>query len=316
MGGAIAQLTWRRHRDRVDGLVLAATAPHFAERRDERLSFLGLTGLAALARVTPSQARDRISDQVYLRRKTETWGPWAVAAARHDWRMVLEAGRALGNFSSTDWLDEIDVPTSVIVTMRDPVVPLRRQVRLFDRIPGAEAFRVDGEHDAVVANADRFVPTLVRAVDSVTARLTVGVMVGADLSRSWVGRSARVARLGAKVGGTYAGTAARKVFASTERRIELDERRRLTTAQQVADELGRMKGALMKLGQMASYLDEGLPEPLRLALAQLQSNAPPMSSNLVDSVITAELGAPPEQVFAEWDAEPIAAASIGRSIEP
>jgi len=172
MGGAIAQLTWRRHRDRVDGLVLAATAPHFAERRDERLSFLGLTGLAALARVTPSQARDRISDQVYLRRKTETWGPWAVAqAARHDWRMVLEAGRALGNFSSTDWLHEIDVPTSVIVTMRDPVVPLRRQVRLFDRIPDAEAFRVDGEHDAVVANADRFVPTLIRAVDSVIARL-------------------------------------------------------------------------------------------------------------------------------------------------
>ena len=175
MGGAIAQLTWRRHRDRVDGLVLAATAPHFAERRDERLSFLGLTGLAALARVTPSQARDRISDQVYLRRKTETWGPWAVAqAARHDWRMVLEAGRALGNFSSTDWLEEIDVPTSVIVTMRDPVVPLRRQVRLFDRIPGAEAFRVDGEHDAVVANSDRFVPTLVRAVDSVIGRLHGG----------------------------------------------------------------------------------------------------------------------------------------------
>ena len=172
MGGTIAQLTWRRHRDRVDGLVLAATAPHFAERRDERLSFLGLTGLAALARVTPTQARYRISDQVYLRRKTETWGPWAVAqAARHDWRMVLEAGRALGNFSSTDWLGEIDVPTSVVVTMRDPVVPLRRQVRLFDEIPGAEAFRVDGEHDAVVANADRFVPTLIRAIGSVTSRI-------------------------------------------------------------------------------------------------------------------------------------------------
>ena len=174
MGGTIAQLTWRRHRDRVDGLVLAATAPHFAERRDERLSFLGLTGLAALARVTPTQARDRISDQVYLRRKTETWGPWAVAqAARHDWRMVLEAGRALGNFSSTDWLGEIDVPTSVVVTMRDPVVPLRRQVRLFDEIPGAEAFRVDGEHDAVVANADRFVPTLIRAIGSVTSRIVI-----------------------------------------------------------------------------------------------------------------------------------------------
>ncbi|MDA2944081.1 MAG: alpha/beta hydrolase [Actinomycetota bacterium] len=168
MGGAIAQLTWQRHRDRVDGLVLAATAPHFAERRDERLSFLGLTGLAALARVTPGQARDRISDQVFLQRKTQSWGAWAVTqAARHDWRMVLEAGRALGGFSSLDWLGDIDVPTSVITTMRDPVVPLRRQVRLFEQIPGAEAFRVDGEHDAIVAKADRFVPTLVRAVDHV-----------------------------------------------------------------------------------------------------------------------------------------------------
>ena len=62
-------------------------------------------------------------------------------------------------------------------------------------------------------------------------------MARTDLSRSWMGRSARVARLGARVGGTYAGTAARKVFASTERRIELDERRRLSTAQQVADEI-------------------------------------------------------------------------------
>jgi 3-oxoadipate enol-lactonase len=173
MGGAVAQLVWRRHRERVEALALCATAPHFAERREERLSFLGLTGLAALARVTPGQARDWISDQVYLQRKSQSWGPWAVAqAARHDWRMVLEAGRALGSFSSTDWISEIDVPTSVVVTMRDPVVPLRRQVRLFEQIPGAEAFRVDGEHDAIVARSDRFVPTLVRAVHSAHERAT------------------------------------------------------------------------------------------------------------------------------------------------
>ena len=130
--------------------------------------------------------------------------------------------------------------------------------------------------------------------------------------RSWLGRSARVARLGARVGGTWAGTGARKLFASTERRIELDERRRLTTAQQVADELGQMKGALMKLGQMASYLDDGLPEPLRMALAQLQSNAPPMSADLAAGVIESELGAGPDRLFVEWDPEPIAAASIGQ----
>lgn len=171
MGGPVAQLIWQRHRSRVDGLVLCATTPYFAGRRPERLSFMGLTGLAAVARYTPSQARSWITDQVYLQRKSEVWSPWAVEqASQHDWRMILEAGKAIGNFSSSDWITEIDVPTSVVVTMRDQVVPLRRQVRLVESIPDAEPFRVDGGHDAVVALADRFVPQMLRGLDSVVER--------------------------------------------------------------------------------------------------------------------------------------------------
>ncbi|MCU0261109.1 MAG: AarF/ABC1/UbiB kinase family protein [Ilumatobacteraceae bacterium] len=132
------------------------------------------------------------------------------------------------------------------------------------------------------------------------------------LHRSWFRRSATVARLGAAVGGTYASTAARKAFASAERRVELDRERELRTAEQVAERLGHMKGALMKLGQMASYLDDGLPEALRTALAQLQSNAPPMSAELAADTIERELGARPDALFAEWDPDPIAAASIGQ----
>ena len=85
--------------------------------------------------------------------------------------------------------------------------------------------------------------------------------------------------------------------------------RELRTAEQVAERLGNMKGALMKLGQMASYLDDGLPEPLRQALAQLQANAPPMRAELAAEVIERELGRPPDELFVEWDPEPIAAAS-------
>lgn len=132
------------------------------------------------------------------------------------------------------------------------------------------------------------------------------------MRRTWWSRSAAVAKLGARVGGNYASTAARKVFASAERRDELDRRREMKTAQQVADELGQMKGALMKLGQMASYLDEGLPEHLRAALSQLQSDAPPMAPELAAGVIEAELGSPPEKLFVDWDPVPIAAASIGQ----
>lgn len=131
-------------------------------------------------------------------------------------------------------------------------------------------------------------------------------------STKWVGRSTRVARLGAKVGVTHLGTAARKVFADAERRSELDTKRQIATAQHVTEELGQMKGALMKLGQMASYLDDALPEPLRAALATLQNSAPPMSAELASAVIADELGAAPDQLFAEWDPTPIAAASIGQ----
>lgn len=168
MGGSIAQLIWHRHPDRVAGLVLCATAPIFAERREERLSVIGISGLAALARLTPAQARRWITEQVYLQRKTDQWEPWAVAqASTHDWRMVLEAGRALGNFSSLEWLGGVDVPTSIIVTVRDEVIPVRRQIQLVTSIRHAQIHRIDAGHDAAVAAADQFVPALLRSIDAI-----------------------------------------------------------------------------------------------------------------------------------------------------
>ena len=146
----------------------------------------------------------------------------------------------------------------------------------------------------------------------VRMRRNGSVAPGHAVHRSRLQRNTRLARLGARVGTTYATTAARKTFASAERRESLDRDRELRSAQQVADELGHMKGALMKLGQMASYLDDGLPEPLRLALSQLQSNAPPMSVELSIETIERELGRPVDELFVEFDPDPIAAASIGQ----
>jgi 3-oxoadipate enol-lactonase len=171
MGGPIAQLIWKRHRQRTAGVVLCATSAYFSTSRQERMSFLGLSGLAAVARLTPLQARLWLTEQFYLQRKAGQWEQWALdQASAHDWRAILEAGRAIGSFSSRDWISEIDVPTSTLITMRDRVVPVRRQVRLFEAIPDAEAFRVDGDHDACVANAKQFVPTLLRACRSVVER--------------------------------------------------------------------------------------------------------------------------------------------------
>ncbi len=68
----------------------------------------------------------------------------------------------------------------------------------------------------------------------------------------------------------------------------------------------------MKLGQLLSFCSEGVPEPLRVALAGLCADAPPMSSQLAREAVTAELGHPPEVLFGSWDPVPVAAASIGQ----
>ena len=90
-------------------------------------------------------------------------------------------------------------------------------------------------------------------------RAAAGPVVGTG----FLARNARLARLGARTTGGYAVHRARRVFASAERREALDREHEIRSAEQVAAELGNMKGALMKLGQMVSYLDEGLPEHLR-----------------------------------------------------
>jgi predicted unusual protein kinase regulating ubiquinone biosynthesis (AarF/ABC1/UbiB family) len=107
-------------------------------------------------------------------------------------------------------------------------------------------------------------------------------------------------------------TQARSLLADDAKRRRLQAERERRDAHDLVESLGEMKGALMKLGQMASYLDDGMPEPMRHALAQLRSNAPPMPGDLALSEIERSLGRPLHQVFIAIDPTPIAAASIGQ----
>ncbi|GAC1531789.1 MAG: AarF/ABC1/UbiB kinase family protein [Acidimicrobiales bacterium] len=125
-------------------------------------------------------------------------------------------------------------------------------------------------------------------------------------------RNLQIAELGVRAGSGEIWHRARRTVTPRTDRPALDDAHAMRTAAQVAETLGNMRGALMKLGQMASYLDEGLPDHLRAALSQLQQAAPPMSAELAAGVVTSELGAPPEKVFARWDPVPVAAASIGQ----
>ena len=125
-------------------------------------------------------------------------------------------------------------------------------------------------------------------------------------------RTAELMRVGAETGAGYAAHQVRRAVVSDEKKAQLDKAYELKSAEQVTQALGNMKGVLMKLGQMASFVNEGFPEHLRAQLATLQADAPPMSAELAAGVIEAELGSHPDVVFAQWDPVPLASASIGQ----
>jgi predicted unusual protein kinase regulating ubiquinone biosynthesis (AarF/ABC1/UbiB family) len=77
--------------------------------------------------------------------------------------------------------------------------------------------------------------------------------------------------------------------------------------------LGELKGAALKLGQALAMDPDALPEEARSVVAKLLSQAPQrMEFAQVVEVVRAELGAPPEQLFAAFASEPLAAASLGQ----
>ena len=131
--------------------------------------------------------------------------------------------------------------------------------------------------------------------------------------RHRVTRTARLWRVGARRGVAAVPHLARRATAADQAaREELDRQFAIRTAEDVARELGNMKGAVMKAGQLVSFIVEALPDEAQQALATLQSEAPPMSPTLAESVVTEELGRHPTHVFAEWEPVPVAAASIGQ----
>jgi predicted unusual protein kinase regulating ubiquinone biosynthesis (AarF/ABC1/UbiB family) len=134
------------------------------------------------------------------------------------------------------------------------------------------------------------------------------------------GRVRRTAKVGGLVGGQAARAYANKAANLTrtdEGRRAANERRQIQAAQQIVEVLGQMKGAAMKVGQVASFIDlGGLPpeaqEMFQAKLAELRDSAPKVSFKEMRKVIEADYGERLEDVFADFEEEPVAAASIGQ----
>jgi 3-oxoadipate enol-lactonase len=170
MGSLIAQLVWKRHRERVDGLVLCAATAAVSRASYERLA----TGVfaALIEAVSPPARRfgpapalnhGYLRDHQWLLGQLRNTSPGAIT------RALAEVMR----FDSTTWIRDIDVPTSVLITMRDRAFGVRRQQWLAGRISDAETVEVDAGHAGCTFGSDKFVAGLVQAIESLRGRLAL-----------------------------------------------------------------------------------------------------------------------------------------------
>jgi 3-oxoadipate enol-lactonase len=171
MGSLVAQQVWRRHRDRVDGLVLCAAAATFSRATHERLAAGVFAALLEALGPPPGRrldpARLPVLDDFVTSDRIWALGQFQATSYGAMMRALAEITR----FDSTPWIADIDVPTSVLIPLRDRVIPPRHQRWIAEQIPDAHAVTVDAGHAGCTMQWKEFVPGLRSAVDSVLSRI-------------------------------------------------------------------------------------------------------------------------------------------------
>ena len=141
-----------------------------------------------------------------------------------------------------------------------------------------------------------------------------------DAGKLPAGRVARTARVGGLVTGQglrWAGMRTANRVRSPERASAARSDRTAALVNELVEQLGQMRGAAMKVGQMLSMIEfDGLAEDeqqqLQGRLAQLRDDVPPVGFSELEKLMRSELGGPLSDVFGDFDERAFAAASIGQ----
>ena len=129
------------------------------------------------------------------------------------------------------------------------------------------------------------------------------------------GRARRVFKVGelaTSVGSSYLMEALKAPFRSADRRQQAMLDTHIKTAMKVVERSQELRGAFTKLVQMLSMRDDILPGEMLQVLSAVQSSVPPMDYGMIRKQVVSELGKPPEQLFASFETEAFAAASLGQ----
>lgn len=167
MGGMVAQLLYRRHASRVSRLVLCSTARNVCGSPVEQMAALVVPAMAATLQWNPMlhlMGADFFGLGLLGRVDDPATARWARAQlSRTTLATTLSATRAVCAFTSDSWISQVDVPTAVVITARDHVVPPDRQRALARAIPGASVHHLDADHGACVNAPQMFARVLLEA---------------------------------------------------------------------------------------------------------------------------------------------------------
>jgi 3-oxoadipate enol-lactonase len=169
LGGTIAQLLARDHRDAISGVVLSGTCQHFQDPETRKVwRWMGVVGVAiGLLPRTFYRAGFRRNGLAL----DGELGAWTIGELmRHEARDVAEAGRELGRFDSRPWLRSIDVPAAMVLTSRDSAVSPAKQRELADAagVAPERLFDVALDHLELTARAEIYNPALLAAIESLS----------------------------------------------------------------------------------------------------------------------------------------------------
>ncbi len=144
-------------------------------------------------------------------------------------------------------------------------------------------------------------------VHEIFADLAYRPMPLGSLHRLWT-----ASELSAQIALAYLAYGIRQWFCDAETAEKALLETNLRVALKVFHRLGYLRGAFAKIGQTAAHMPNVLPDQVAETLDTLHSSAPPMHYLLIREVVRNEFGKDPEELFATFEREAFAAASIGQ----